>query len=245
MAAIEPVLQVFVWSLAAALAAGLGVVPQAVLGRLPRSLLGWGNALAAGLMLGVAYALLDRGLGDALLLGGLGAVVGLISVEATHRLTGAEELDLNCLDELDPAYGYQVVVVTALHSAYEGVAIGTAMLLSLPFGISMTAVLAVHNIPEAMLLTAVLRARGVALSHAATLAVAAKLSQVLLAVAVFALGASWVAALPLLVGFSTGALLQLLLEELLPEAYRQAGSTGIALVTLVAMGMVVALGGLA
>jgi ZIP family zinc transporter len=245
LAGTEPILQVFFWSLAAAFAAGLGGLPQAVVGRLPQRLLGWGNALAAGLMLGVAYALLDRGLGDALLMGGLGALVGMISVEATHRLTGTEELDLNRLGELDPAYGYQVVVVTALHSAYEGVAIGTAMLLSVPFGISMTAVLAVHNVPEAMLLTAVLRARRVAVSHAATLAVAAKLSQVLLAVAVFALGASRVEALPLLVGFSAGALLQLLLEELLPEAYRQAGSTGIALVTLVAMGMVVALGGLA
>lgn len=245
MAATEPVFQVFVWSLAAAFAAALGGLPQAILGRLPQRLLGWGNALAAGLMLGVAYALLDRGLGDALLMGGLGALVGMISVEVTHRLTGTEELDLNRLDELDPAYGYQVVVATALHSAYEGVAIGTAMLLSVPFGISMTAVLAVHNVPEAMLLTAVLRARGVAGSHAATLAVAAKLSQVLLAVAVFSLGASRAEALPLLVGFSAGALLQLLLEELLPEAYRQAGPTGIALVTLVAMGMVVALGGLA
>jgi zinc transporter ZupT len=41
-----------------------------------------------------------------------------------------------------------------------------------------------------------------------------------------------------------GAFLYLVLVELLPESYRQAGHTSIALVTLMAMGMVVLLTGL-
>ena len=49
--------------------------------------------------------------------------------------------------------------------------------------------------------------------------------------------------MPWAIGFAVGALIYLVLVELLPESYRQAGHTSIALVTLVAMGMVVALGG--
>jgi zinc transporter ZupT len=240
---LDPLLTVLAWSSAAALTAGMGVVPQALTGRLPLRIMGWANALAAGLMLGVAYSLLDQGLGDALWQGGLGGLVGMAVVHLAHIGTGTEDLDLQKLEERDPAYGYQVVLVGGLHAAYEGVAMGAAMLISIPFGISMAIVLAVHNVPEAMLLTAVVRGRGMALPGATLLAVATNLNQVLLAVATFAVGRAVPGLLPWVVGFGAGALLQLLLEELLPESYREAGATGIALVTLLAMATVVVVGG--
>jgi zinc transporter ZupT len=239
----DPTLGVFVYALAAAGCAAFGALPQTFTQRLPLRLLGWSNALAAGLMLGVAYALLERGLSGTILPGAGAALFGMLLAGWSHHLTGTEDLDLNRLDELGPAYGYQVVLVQVLHSAFEGLAIGAAMLVSVEFGITMTLILAVHNVPESMVLIAVLTSRGVGLVHAAVLAVTARMAQVLLAVAVFALGSVNPDLVPLVVGFGVGALLQLLLEELLPESYRQAGSTGIALVTLVAMGVVVALGG--
>ena len=50
--------------------------------------------------------------------------------------------------------------------------------------------------------------------------------------------------LPWALGFAAGALIYLLLSELLPEAYQQAGHTSIAMVALLAMATVVALGGM-
>jgi len=47
--------------------------------------------------------------------------------------------------------------------------------------------------------------------------------------------------LPWALGFAMGALVQLVMSELLPESYRQAGPRSIALVTVVAMGIVVLL----
>lgn len=243
MSDLDPTLTVLGYSSLAALAAGLGVLPQALTGRLPLRALGWANALAAGLMLGVAYSLLYEGLPDRVLQGGAGAVLGLLFVRLAHRGAGMEELDLNRLDELDPAYGYQIVLVNTLHSAYEGVAIGAAMLVSLPFGISMALALAVHNVPEAMVQTAVLESRGVRLRHAAGLAVAVNANQILVSVVVFVVAGALPWLLPWAIGFAVGALLYLLMVELLPESYAQAGHTSIALVTLVAMGIVVALGG--
>lgn len=243
MTQLDPILAVLLASAAAALVAALGVVPQAIMGRVSTPALGWGNALASGLMLGVAYSLTTLQPDTEILMGAGGAVVGMFFVRITHVFGGVEDLDLNELGELDPAYGYQLFLVNTLHAAYEGVAIGVAMLVSVPFGIAMVGALAVHNIPEAMIFTAVLRERGVRLLHAAVLAVATNLNQVLLAVVTFSVLDALPALLPWTLGFAFGALVYLVLDELLPESYRQAGHTSIALVTLVAMGIVVALGG--
>jgi len=117
------------------------------------------------------------------------------------------------------------------------------MLVSLHFGISMALALAVHNIPEAMVLTSILAGRGVRVRHAAALAVAVNANQVLVAVVTFAVVGALPFVFPWAAGFAVGGLIYLVLAELLPESYRQSGHTGIALVTLVAMGIVVALGG--
>ncbi len=119
------------------------------------------------------------------------------------------------------------------------------MVLSLPLGIAMALTLAVHNVPEAMILTRVLCERGASLRQAAGLALAANANQVLLAVASFAILAAAPAILPWVTGFAVGAFTYLVLVELLPESYRQAGHTSIALVTMVALGMVVLLAGIA
>jgi len=239
---LDPILAVLAYSSLAAFAAAFGVVPEAVLGRLSRPVLGWSNAAAAGLMLGVAYALLTQTNVVQVFQGAAGAVVGVVLVRATHALVSPNEPDLNDLDNTDPAYGYQLFLLNVLHGAHEGVAIGAAMAVSLPFGISMALALAVHNVPEAMVFTAVVRARGVRLGPATALAVAGNLNQVLVSVVVFAIILAAPVVLPWAVGFAMGALTYLVLVELLPESYQQAGHTSIALVTLVAMGVVVALG---
>lgn len=204
-------------------------------------MIGWANALAAGLMLGVAYTLLTEGLGNALWAGGAGALVGIVFVRAGHAAAGTGELD--ALVELPPGQGYKLVLVDALHGADEGVAIGAAMAVSLPLGIAMALALGVHNVPEAIVLSSALRERGTSLPRTTLLAVGVKTSQVLLAVASFSVAVAWPGSLPWLVGFAVGALIYRTLVELLPESYHQAGQTSIAMVTLLAAGVVVLLAG--
>jgi zinc transporter ZupT len=241
---IHPTLTVLLYSSLAALAAVVGVLPQAFRGgpRLPE--IGWANALAAGLMMGVAYTLLTAGLGDQLAQGGIGALLGIGFVRITHALTDTGELDLETLNEAGPEFGYKTLLADTLHAAHEGIAIGAAMGISLPLGISMAVALAVHNVPEAMILGRVLIRQRTGIAQASVLAVATNINQVLLAVVTFAVTTAAPMILPWVTGFAVGALLYLLLVELLPESYRQAGRTSIALVTLVAMGMVVLLSGI-
>jgi zinc transporter ZupT len=242
---LQPLAAVLLYSGLSAITAVLGVVPHA-LGRAPsRVAIGWANALAGGLMLGVAYTLLTDGLSGELVLGGLGSALGIGFVRGSHALAGTGELDVDEAGTGSSGEGFKVVLVDALHAADEGVAIGVAMAVSLPLGIAMAATLAIHNIPEAMVLGTVLTRRGMRVPRVATVAVAVNLNQVLLAIASFAVLQQFGSWLPVLAGFAVGALMYRTLVELLPESYHQAGPTSIAMVTLLAMGVVVMLAGVA
>lgn len=239
----DSILIVLLYSSLAAGLAGLGALPLLVRRRPPLVWIGWANALAAGLMLGAAYALMIAGLDRAAIIGAVGAVLGVGFVYFTHAAFRTADLDLNRLDESSPDYGYKIVLSGTLHSAPEGVAIGVAMLVDVPFGIFMALAIAAHNIPEATVLSAVFMSRGGRFVEAAALAMATKTSQILLAVFTFAIVSAAPQGLAWALGFAVGSLVYLVMVDLLPESYRQAGHTTIALVTLVSMGIIVLLGG--
>lgn len=239
----EPILVVLIFSALAALVAPLGVLPLRGRESPPLAWIGWSNALAAGFMFGAAFVIAEDALNHGPTWSALGALLGIGFIHWTHHVSGTANLDLNQLRDAGPAYGYQVLLVSGLHGASEGVAIGVAMLDSLPFGILVALAMAAHNVPEATILGAVLRGTGVRLGHAAGLAVAANVGQILLAVATFAVVPAIPGLFPVALGFAVGALTYLAMSELLPQAYRQAGKVSIALVTSVAMGFVVVLHG--
>jgi zinc transporter ZupT len=239
----DPTLVILLAATGAAAMAALGAIPLVRRERLPLVELGWANALAAGLMLGAAYLLMTAGMTTAPVAGALGAAIGIAYVWFTHLAAGTEDLDLNRLDETGELYGYKVLLVNALHSATEGLAIGAAAAVDLRFGLFVALAMGVHNVPEAVALGAVLRSRGVSAGSTAALAVMTNVPQILLAVVGFAIGMAAPWALPWLLGFAVGGMIYLVMAELLPESYHQAGHTTIALVALLAMCTVVLLGG--
>jgi zinc transporter ZupT len=240
----QPVLVVLLASGAAVAAAALGVLPFVHAAGVPRRWLGWSNAAAAGAMLGAAYLLAAAridGVAPAL---GAGALLGIMFVWWSHRVSGTEDLERARLDDRTAAYGYDVLLVSALHSGAEGVAIGAAMAVDPGLGLGVAAAMALHNIPEATVLAAVFRARGDSVARATLLAVVGNAPQVPMAVSAFAVLEAAPALLPAALGFAAGALIYLVTVDLLPESYRQAGATSIALVALLAMGVVAGLQGM-
>ena len=232
----EPVLIVLACATAAALAAPLGVIPLIGRDEFPAWWLAWANAGAAGMMLAAAFVLADFGVASDPIPFGLGAALGIAFIHGSRRFSGTEELDLNAPGEASLAYGYEVLLVGSLHASAEGVAMGAIMAVDLSVGVFLAAALALHNMPEATVLAAVFRARGVSWRRAATLTVVANAGQVFLAVSTFAVLAAAPAALPWALGFAAGALIYLVMVDLLPESYREAGATSIALVAILAMG---------
>ncbi len=239
----DPTLTVLLYSSLAAAAAALGVLPLVGRTQVPKVWIGWANAIAGGLMLGSAHALSGAGVELGPFSVAAGALLGVAFTYGTHRVSDTEDLDLNRLADTDPTYGSKVLLTSFLHSASEGVAIGVAMVINLPFGIFVALAIAVHNIPEATVLCAVLRGRGVGLGTAAGLAMAMNSGQVLLAVTVFAVLSAAPAAVPPVIGFAVGTLVYLVLVELIPESYREAGPTTIAVLTSLTMGVLILLHG--
>lgn len=240
----EPILVVLVFATLAAFTAPVGVMPLRHRQAVPSAWIGWANALAAGFMLGTAYLLAETALVGNPVRAAVGGLFGIGYVYLSHRVSGVEDIDLNQLDGVDPLYGYRILFVGGLHGAMEGLAIGLAMLESLPFGILVALAMAVHNVPEAAILGSVLRSSGLGISRTAGLAVAANIGQILFAVIAFAVVPAIPGLMPWALGFAVGGLTYLALSELLPEAYERAGPVSIGLMTSVATGFVVLLGGL-
>ena len=237
----SPLTTILLYSTLAAVGAALAGI--GFLGRrqvAPRWL-GWSNALAAGLMFGAAYSLLIASLPATPWPPVLGALLGVGWVNLTHRLTGTSDLELNRLQEVGREYSRKVFLVQSLHSAWEGVAVGAAASIDLGLGLFLLGILALHNVAEGVVLVAVLRARGMRTGRASSLAVLSNGPQIVLAGATLLLLESAPAVGPWVAGFAVGALVHLVLVELLPEAYKEAGTTSIALLTSAAIGVAILL----
>jgi zinc transporter ZupT len=126
----ENALDLAIWSVLAALAAGLGPF------FIGRRYLGWANALAAGMMLGAGYLVMDAGLNRAVVLASAGAALGIAVTFCIHLLLGVGTRPVS-------AYA-----ASAVHSAPEGITMGAAMALSPAFGFFVVLTFALHNISE-------------------------------------------------------------------------------------------------
>lgn len=190
-------------------------------------------------MLGAAYLLMAAGLPHEALWGALGAALGIGYVFFAHATSRTADLKPDAQDERNPLYAYKALLSHTLHAAPEGLAIGVAMVVGGRFGLFMAAAIAVHNVPEAMALCSILRKQGDSVGRTAWLAAATRTSQVLLAVSTYAVLAAAPLTVPWVLGFAVGALVYLVMADLLPDSYARAGTTSIALVTVLAMGIVV------
>lgn len=233
----EPVLNVLLYGTLAVAVAPLGVLPF-VFGRRPRPVwIGGASALAAGLMLGAGYLLMDDGLEEGIWAAVLGGVAGILYTLGARLFSGVDELDGATPSDRTPL----VLLQHGLHAAAEGLAIGVAMNLNLRLGVFVALSLGIHNIGEAMALTDLLRRWRVSLVRAAGVAVAINLPQPVLALAVFALEPVLAGFFPAALGFAAGSLIFLVLTELVPEAYPQAGRGIVAFLVSASAGTVVLL----
>ncbi|HYD54022.1 MAG TPA: ZIP family metal transporter [Gemmatimonadaceae bacterium] len=232
--------QVFLYALVTALATGLGAIPFAFVRTLSPRTIGRANALAAGLMLGASLGLLGEGVRHGGLETFIGANVGILFILVTERLLGEHEPSFGSFGGLDARRMLLMVVVMTVHSFAEGVAIGVSFGAGAAVATAITLALTIHNIPEGLAITAVLRPRGVSLAACAGWSVFSSLPQPLMAVPAYLLVAHFAAVLPYGLGFAAGAMVYMVLIELLPEAYEAARGREVAMVVgLTTVGMLV------
>ena len=213
------VLAVFVVALATAVAAGLGALPFAIARRPDGTWVGTANSLAAGFMLGASAGLLYEGARYGVFRTALGALAGIGFILVSGRLLGRNrKLHLGALRGADARKALLIVGIMTLHSFAEGVGVGVAFGVEESFGILIGLAIAVHNIPEGLAVSLVLVPRGASPRTAAAWSVFSSLPQPLMAVPAFVFVETFSEFLPLGLGFAAGAMLWLMVADLLPEA---------------------------
>lgn len=219
------------YGLATALATGLGALPFLAVRTVSGRAVAFAHAVAAGLMLGACFGLIREGSVH----GGwqtlAGALLGVGFILGTGRLL--ERLDVS-FEEVTGAGARKmtlIVIVMTVHSVAEGVAVGASFGGGMTLAAVITLAIAVHNVPEGVAISAVLRPRGVGVGRCAVWSVVSSLPQPLLAVPAFLFVETVRPALPYSIGFAAGAMVFMVFQELLPDAYEDAPGAGIGLVT--------------
>lgn len=218
-------LPVFLLSLLTAIATGFGALPFLWVKRPGRRWLGYGNAVAAGLMLAASYQLVVEGVREAPVGLGWGIVAGLVFIAGSRWwLNRFDDIHVGALRGADARKSLLIVGVMTVHSAAEGIGMGVSFGGGAELGIFISLAIAVHNIPEGLAISLVLVPRGVSAWRAAWWSVFSSLPQPLLAVPAYLFILTFREYLSAGFGFAAGAMGWMVLSELIPEAHRETSS---------------------
>ncbi len=233
---------VFLYALATALATGLGALPFVVVRSVSAGAVAYSNAIAAGLMLGASFGLVAEGTTHGRAETLLGALLGVLFILSMQRYLGGRDEGEVVFEAVTGEPGRRMLllmIVMTVHSFSEGVAVGVSFGGGLTLAAIITIAIAVHNIPEGVAITAVLRPQGVGIARCAGWSIVSSLPQPLMAVPAFLFVETFVVALPYGLGFAAGAMVFMVLVELLPEAFHQGRRPQVAtLAALAAIAMV-------
>lgn len=228
--------------LLASLACGLGVLPLAIPGLDPAKHRGLGYGVAGGLMFAASvYNLilpglqLDAGQWDlravAPILGGilLGAMFLTVADRALphEHAEGAEGGGAEraaALAKWGGRVGLLVFLAMTVHSIPEGVAVGVGYASDHAseapdnLGPTLALAIAIHNIPEGLAVAIPMRSAGATLSRCFWAAVFTSLPQPIAAIPAVLVAWFFQPIMPVLMGFAAGAMMFLVLLDLIPEA---------------------------
>lgn len=207
---------------------GLGGVVSLLFSRPGPRFMGGVLAFSAGVMLAVVFlGLIPESVeasGTAAALAGL--ALGLVAflaldnyVPHRHFLSGTDGPEAVYLKK-----GVLLALGIALHNFPEGLAIGAGYAGSAELGFSLTVLIALHNIPEGMAVAAPLRYGGYGRARAVLASALAGAPMAVGALAGALVGGVSSLALGVSLGFAAGAMLYIVCDELIPDAYQTAGA---------------------
>lgn len=216
-------LVLFLAACATALATGLGAIPVWLLGQRAAALTPFLLGVAAGVMgvasvVGLLVPAAEEGsawgVGTGLLVGGL--LLGVARRRLDHEAV--------FMGRSGPGARTSALVFAVLfvHSLPEGLAVGTAYASEREgLGLFMILAIAIQNVPEGTSVAIPMEATGYGRARQFWAAVATSAPQPVGAIVAFLAVEQVSALLPFSFAFAAGAMLSLIVVELLPEAYRE------------------------
>jgi zinc transporter ZupT len=193
-------------------------------------------------MLGASTTLVLEGVDRSGWRTGLGVLLGVLFILVTAERLHArpEDVAVGRLRGEDAVKALLIVAVMTVHSVAEGVGVGAAFADGETLGFLIAIAIAVHNIPEGLAISLVLVPRGTSVGTAAGWSIFSSLPQPLLAVPAFLFVDAFRGLLPAALGFAAGAMIWMVVRELLPEALEQASRRVVAVTMLVSFAAMMA-----
>lgn len=200
---------------------GIGALPFLFTNKFPPTLARLGWAASGGLMLSASiFNLIYPGLDDGGIIPvAIGIALGIILMVVTSAWLGNKDFEFQGLNKQDSHKMILVLVTLFIHSFPEGVAIGVAYGSGeQELGILIAIAIAIHNIPEGLAVALPLASGGITGWRTVFWAVVSGIPQVLAAIPAFLAVRAFRPLLPYAFGFAAGAMLLLVVTEMIPES---------------------------
>jgi zinc transporter ZupT len=215
------VLAVLGYALLTDLATALGALPFAFVRSVSERWQGIMTAIAGGMMVAASvFSLAEEGLRQgSVWLVSAGLLAGAAFIAATAKWLEGNDLPFEHLTGKAARQSWLLLLALFAHSFPEGVAIGVGFATGeFRTGLLLAIAIAVHNIPEGLALSLPLRARGVSVLKCAWYAILSSLPQPIAAVPAYLLATLIHPFLPFGLGFAGGAMIFLVVQELVPDS---------------------------
>ncbi len=203
------------------LATALGAVPFAWVRTVNERWQGMMTAIAGGMMVAASiFSLTKEGLRfGSVWLVTAGLVAGAVFIAVTAKWLEHNELPFEHLTGKAARQSWLLLLALFAHSFPEGVAIGVGFATGeLVTGLLLAITIAIHNIPEGVALTLALRPKGVSIAKCAWYAILSSLPQPIAAAPAYLIATAVRPFLPFGLGFASGAMLLLVVKELVPDS---------------------------
>lgn len=204
-----------------ALATGLGPLPLLAVGARGPGAVRVAGLAAIILMAAASLLLVADGLGRDAAATVLGVIAGAAVLGAGQRLVAQDPaMAFGQLRGGDARRAFLLVGVMTVHSFAEGIGVGVSFGSGAEFGLLVSILIALHNVPEGLAIGLVLVPRGVSVATAAAWSVFSSLPQPLMSVPAFLSVSVFAALLPAGLGFAAGAMLAMIALEMIPDLRR-------------------------
>ncbi len=203
------------------LATGIGGLPFVFIKTIPKKWAQAGWAAAGGLMLSASvFNLIMPGVED----GGItpvaiGIFIGALMMALTSLWLDGHEIEFGGLSGAGAKRIVLVLGTLFIHSFPEGIAVGVAYGSGdVSLGVLMAVAIAIHNIPEGVTVALPLRAEGISGWKCVGWAIFSSVPQVIAAVPAYLAVKAFRPILPYAFGFAAGAMILLVMSEMIPES---------------------------
>ncbi|OGX07617.1 MAG: hypothetical protein A2Z88_01765 [Omnitrophica WOR_2 bacterium GWA2_47_8] len=214
-----------------ALATGLGAIPVHFVKARSKKVRAFATAFAAGMMLSASvFSLAQEGISlrSRLTYAPYGVIIGLLLGTLFFWMT-EKWLDKHNFHKHSMVKGFSkksflIFIAMFVHSIPEGIAIGVGFATgNLQFGLIMAIAISVHNIPEGMAVSLPLKVEKTSTLKCAIISIITSLPQPIMAVPSALLTWLFEPLLPLGLGFAGGAMIYLVIAEMVPESLEEGG----------------------